>query len=111
MCEAAAAALKVVREEPERRARLHENARRLRDGLAAKGYRVIGNPAVPMAVVVLGAPDAAVALSETLRERGVLAPAIRPPTVPEGTSRLRLTPMATHRPDDVDAALAAFPEA
>lgn len=111
MCAAAGAALRIVREEPERRATLHENAHLLRSGLAAKGYELIGDEAVPMAVVVLGRPDAAVGLSTALRERGVLAPAIRPPTVPEGTSRLRLTPMATHTSEEIEAVVAAFPEA
>ena len=64
-----------------------------------------------MVLVVLGTPDAAVALAARLRENGLLAPAIRPPTVPEGTSRIRLTPMATHSEDDVREALAAFPPA
>ncbi|MEN8148368.1 MAG: 8-amino-7-oxononanoate synthase [Planctomycetota bacterium] len=111
MVAAAAESLRIVRAEPERRAALRENARRLREGLLAKGHRLIGDEEVPMAVVVLGSPDAAVTVAETLRDRGILAPAIRPPTVPEGTSRIRLTPMATHTPDDIDAAAAAFPEA
>ena len=71
----------------------------------------MGDEEVPMAVVVLGSPDAAVSVAETLRDRGILAPAIRPPTVPEGTNRIRLTPMATHTPADIDMAIAAFPEA
>ena len=110
MCAAAAESLRIVRSDPDRRTALHDNARRLREGLAAKGHRLIGDEEVPMVVVVLGSPDAAVSVAETLRDGGVLAPAIRPPTVPEGTSRVRLTPMATHTPDDIDKAIALFPE-
>ena len=64
-----------------------------------------------MLAVLVGAPEAALRLSALLETRGVLAPAIRPPTVPPGTSRIRLTPMATHTDGDIEAALAAFPEA
>ena len=58
--------------------------------------------------MIVGESDAAVELSAKLFERGILAPAIRPPTVPEGAARIRLTPMATHTPDDIDALLAAL---
>jgi 8-amino-7-oxononanoate synthase len=111
LCAAARAALRLVREEPERRDRLHANARVLRAGLAGRGYRLAGTPEVPMAVVLLGRPGAALRLSERLLAAGVLAPAIRPPTVPAGTSRIRLTPMATHTADDMERVVAAFPDA
>lgn len=111
LAEAARAALRLVDEEPERRDALRANAARLRAGLAAKGFEIAGDPVVPMAVVLLGDPRAAVRLSEIVFERGVLAPAIRPPTVPDGTSRLRLTPMATHTPEDMDLVIEAFPDA
>ncbi len=52
-----------------------------------------------------GEAVAAVELSRRLFERGILAPAIRPPTVPEGTARVRLTPIATHTEADIEAVL------
>jgi 8-amino-7-oxononanoate synthase len=56
----------------------------------------------------VGAAEAAVRLAGALEERGVWVPAIRPPTVPEGTARLRISVMATHTDADLDEALAAF---
>ncbi len=92
---AALEALRIVREEPEIVARLHRNAHVLREGL--------GMPPEPMPIVplIVGEPDAAMALCEAALRRGVFAQAIRPPTVPHGTSRLRLVAMASHREDDL----------
>jgi 8-amino-7-oxononanoate synthase len=89
------------------RARLAENRAHLAAGLAALGFPVPDAP-TPILPVVVGTAEAATTLSDGLLERGVLAPAVRPPTVPEGTSRLRLTVMATHTTDQLDRALAAL---
>jgi 7-keto-8-aminopelargonate synthetase-like enzyme len=75
---------------PERVPRLHANARTLRGMLGAERS---GMPIVPL---VFGEPEAAVAASEWALRHGVFAQAIRPPTVPEGTSRLRLVATAAH---------------
>ncbi len=100
-------ALEIVRTEPHRRERLRANAGRMREGLRSLGYSVPGGP-TPIIPVMIGDPGRAVTLSKALESRGVLAPAIRPPTVPEGTSRLRVTVMATHTDSDIDRALLAF---
>lgn len=102
-------ALEIVRTEPQRRERLRANARRLREGLLSLGYTIPDGP-TPILPVMVGEPGRAVALSKALEDRGVLAPAIRPPTVPEGTSRLRVTAMATHTNSDIDRAIRAFRE-
>lgn len=112
----AAAALEAVRlvqsdEAEQRRQRQQAHVARLKDGLEARGYLVRHEPPAPMLAVLVGAPEAAQQLSALLEARGVLAPAIRPPTVPPGTSRIRLAPMATHTDADIEAALLAFPEA
>lgn len=107
---AALAALDVLDAEPERRERLHSNAQRLRSGLRDLGYRVPEGE-TPIVPVLVGEPDAALALAQALREEGVLAMAVRPPSVPEGTSRLRVTAMATHTAADLEAALSAFASA
>jgi 7-keto-8-aminopelargonate synthetase-like enzyme len=82
-------------------------AGRLAAGLRAAGYDVPEPPAAVLPVVV-GAPDAAVRLSARLLDAGVLVTAIRPPSVPDGTSRLRATVMATHTDGEIDRAIAAF---
>jgi 8-amino-7-oxononanoate synthase len=104
----AGAALRIVAREPERRAALLGNAERLRRGLAALGLRVEGDTHI--IPVLLGDNARAMRFAAALLERGVLAHAIRPPTVPPGTARLRVTPMATHTHAQVDRALAAFGE-
>ena len=56
----------------------------------------------PIIPLVLGDPQKTVDFSQRLLEEGILISAIRPPTVPVGTSRLRLTVMATHMPEEID---------
>ncbi|HEX2038306.1 MAG TPA: 8-amino-7-oxononanoate synthase [Acidimicrobiales bacterium] len=68
------------------------------------GHVAPGHPS-PIVPVVVGNEDAALAASAALRERGLLVPAIRPPTVPPGTSRLRISLSATHTTDQLDALL------
>lgn len=106
---AAAAAERALELAPSRRESLHENAERLRTELTAMGYEVWGDTHI--LPVVVGDRDDAVALDEHLRAEGVVVPAIRPPSVPEGTSRLRLAPQATHTADDIDSCLDAFERA
>ena len=99
---AAHAALDLVWREPWRRERLQANAARLRARLAARG--VDTSPSSTHIVpVVIGGNDETMAACERLLERGFYAQGIRHPSVPEGTARLRLTPMATHREDEIDA--------
>jgi 7-keto-8-aminopelargonate synthetase-like enzyme len=104
---AALAALKIVAREPERPVRARRLATRLAAGLRAAGYDVPDPPAAVLPVVI-GAPEAALAMSARLLDSGVLVTAIRPPTVPQGTSRLRATVMATHTDAEIDRAAAAF---
>lgn len=103
---AAAAGERALDLAPERRDDLWTNIARLREGLEAMGYDVWGDTHV--LPVVVGDREAALTLDERLREAGILAPAIRPPTVPEGTSRIRLAPQATHTDAEIDRCLAAF---
>jgi 8-amino-7-oxononanoate synthase len=91
----------------ERRGRLHALAERLRAGLANLGHPVHGSG--PVVSLVIGAPQDAVELAQVLASRGLCVPAIRPPTVPAGTSRLRITVRADHTPQQIEALLAALP--
>jgi 8-amino-7-oxononanoate synthase len=100
---AAREALRVSRTEPARRDRLFALARRLRAGLGLSG----DGPIVPF---VVGSDAAAVALAERLWARGIFAPAVRPPTVPKGTARLRFSLTAAHTEQDIDDAVAAVRE-
>ncbi|MFD1588669.1 aminotransferase class I/II-fold pyridoxal phosphate-dependent enzyme [Halorientalis brevis] len=102
---AAREALRVARES-DRRDRLWSNVERLREGLEATGFEVWGDTQI--LPVIVGDRSATMALDECLREHGVLAPGIRPPTVPEGTSRIRVAPMATHTDEEIDRCLDAF---
>jgi glycine C-acetyltransferase/8-amino-7-oxononanoate synthase len=97
---AADAALDVLEAEPQRVRRLQANAAVLRAELAIAGFET---PRSTTQIVPLMVGDAAkaVALSDAALELGVFAQAIRPPTVPDGTSRLRLAVMATHEPAEL----------
>jgi 8-amino-7-oxononanoate synthase len=92
---AAMAALELLCEQPRRVEKLQRNADVLRDALAAEGVPVTGSTTQIVPLLVGDASDAVRACERAL-ERGVFAQAIRPPTVPAGTSRLRLAVMASH---------------
>jgi 8-amino-7-oxononanoate synthase len=101
------AALDVVEREPERRTRLATLSATLRARLAALGFELPPGEG-PIIPIIAGTSERALAWSRGLLERGVFVQAIRPPTVPDGTARLRVTLMATHTDDDVAHAVAAF---
>ena len=107
MMAAAAAALKVVQREPERRTRLWANRHRLFDGLQRLGFRM--TPTVsPILPILIGDAAKALAFAAELLAHGIYAPAIRPPTVPDETSRIRVTVTSEHTPDQIDEAIHAF---
>jgi 8-amino-7-oxononanoate synthase len=101
-------ALAIAQQEDIRR-QLWSNIERMREGLVSMGFEVLGSTQI--LPVLIGERRDAVAFDDLLRGQGVLAPAIRPPTVPEGESRVRVAPTAGHTTDDIDAALAAFESA
>ncbi|HUB99292.1 MAG TPA: 8-amino-7-oxononanoate synthase [Solirubrobacterales bacterium] len=107
---AAAAALEVLEGEPQRVEVLQANAAVLRAQLAAEGFASEGSETqiVPLEV---GDADRTMELCELLLERGVFAQGIRPPTVPEGSSRLRFTVMATHTASELQNAAKLVGEA
>lgn len=97
----------LVEQADDRRARLHMNALQLREQLTTFGYTILPGPG-PIIPAIVGSPEAVMTLSRSLFERGVFVQGIRPPTVPAGTSRLRITPIATHSQAQLDRALEAF---
>jgi 8-amino-7-oxononanoate synthase len=106
---AAREALRLVQSEPWRRERLQANAERLRWRLA--GHGISSEPSTTHIVpVVIGDNPRTMAVCERLLERGFYAQGIRHPSVPEGTARLRITPMATHPVQAIDALADAVSE-
>ena len=101
---ASIAALTLIEEDPALAVAPLTRARRF---TAALGLPEAESPIVPL---IVGAPERALAASRALAERGFLVTAIRPPTVPQGTSRLRFTFSATHTDDDVDRLIASVRE-
>jgi 8-amino-7-oxononanoate synthase len=114
LAESVRAALRVIRAEPERLARLHRNIAAFRAGLPAAiaGTRWTLLPsATAVQALVIGANDEALRAMGVLAEAGLWVPAIRPPTVPDGTARLRIALSAAHTPGDVAALLRALADA
>ncbi len=97
---AASAALELVVKRPKQVERLAGNAAVLRESLGSQGLS-LGASQTQVVPVLVGEAGAAMELCERALSHGVFAQAIRPPTVPAGTSRLRLTAMATHRVGDL----------
>jgi 8-amino-7-oxononanoate synthase len=94
------AALPVIEQETARREQLQKLIATLRENLKPKQWR-LDKSITPIQPLIIGSNEDALRVSEYLRERGILVPAIRPPTVPPGTARLRITLTAAHTVDDV----------
>jgi 8-amino-7-oxononanoate synthase len=107
MCAAALAALTIVEQEPQRRVGLLQTAGQLRQRLQSQGWST-GLSRSQIIPLMVGSPAEAVRLGEALRERGYWLPAIRPPSVPEGESLLRLSLTAAHTPEMLDGLLTAL---
>jgi glycine C-acetyltransferase/8-amino-7-oxononanoate synthase len=104
---AATVALDILQREPERRRRLWANRERLYAGLTNLGF-TLAPTASPILPIIIGQADRALLFARELFARGVFAPAIRPPTVPESTSRIRVTVTSEHTTEQIEQALAAF---
>lgn len=101
------AALPLIRDGHERRAQIARLIAALRDGLQLRKWR-LDPSSTPIQPLVVGSNADALYASEHLRARGILVPAIRPPTVPQGTARLRITLSAAHGLDDVHRLIEAL---
>jgi 8-amino-7-oxononanoate synthase len=102
---AATAGIQAAKAEPRRRERVLAAARQLREGLHSLDIRPLGyGPIVPW---ILGEPAAAVHAASELRAEGIDVRAIRPPTVPVGTARLRFAVSAAHRGGDIERVVGA----
>ena len=107
IAESLRASLSILRDDHERRRHLHALIARFRAGAQALGCALMPSLSA-IQPILCGESGVAVALAERLAERGVWVPAIRPPTVPAGTARLRVSLSAAHSSEDVDVLLAAL---
>ena len=103
------ASLREIAEGEARRIRLRQHVTQLRAGLADLRWKLLPSE-TPIQPLIVGDSTDALALSHALRARGMLVPAIRTPTVPQGSARLRITLSAAHTADDVQQLIAALHE-
>ncbi len=101
------ASLTRIQQDQFRRNHLHEMGDRLQEGMESLPW-----PALPSLTaihpIILGDNFTATRIADALRARGIWVPAIRPPTVPEGTARLRISLSANHQPEQIDQLLEAL---
>lgn len=102
VCAGALRALDIIRSEPGRRNRLGANAEYLRNKLRVAGLNIAESTTYIIPVMIGSAADA-LSVSKTLYDKGLFVPAIRPPTVPAGSSRLRISVQAEHTTEQMDA--------
>jgi 8-amino-7-oxononanoate synthase len=104
ICAAIPAAIEVMRTEPARQARVRALARRVREAL-----KIASTPTdSPIVPIILGDEQRAIDASKRLRDAGMLVIAVRPPTVPRGSSRLRVTLSSDHKDEEVDQLIDAL---
>lgn len=94
------ASLQLIAQEEWRREALMRNIAQLKAGLQSSPWKLLPSD-TPIQPLLIGDSAEAVLLSRRLRERGILVPAIRPPTVPQGKARLRISLSAVHQPQDI----------
>jgi 8-amino-7-oxononanoate synthase len=104
-CAAALEAIEIIREEPGRRTKLLDLSRYMREKLRMPSDAFIS----PIIAHIIGPVDAATRAAQQLWNNGICAPAIRPPTVPEGQCRLRFSLTSDHSIEDIDKLLAVIP--
>ncbi len=107
ICAASYTSVEIIEESAEKRQWLFSNISKVKNSLVEMGYRVKGD-VTPIIPVIIGDPKEAVSFAEKLQEKGIYAPAIRPPTVPNGESRIRLTITSAHDSKEIDYLLDCF---
>ncbi len=101
--------LKLIEQEAWRREKLQQHIATLKKALQTIRWQLLPSQ-TPIQPLIIGESETAVGLSDALRKRGILVPAIRPPTVPQGSARLRISLSASHSRDDVNCLTAALCE-
>lgn len=107
LCAGALCAVEMIEQDSSLRKRLWDNANFLRSGLMAIGFDTMWSE-TPIIPLLTKEPKLTMEFSRLLFKEGIFVQGIRPPTVPEGTSRLRITVMASHTQDDLEFALDRF---
>jgi 8-amino-7-oxononanoate synthase len=107
IAEATRTSLKLIQSEEWRREKLRTLIKRFRDGAEQLGLELMASE-TPIQPLLIGEAGEALALSKRLEQLGILISAIRPPTVPDGTARLRITFSAAHSEEHVDRLLSAL---
>ena len=107
LASAAKAGVDLIERDEWRRQRLAQLIERLKQGMNSSAWKLLPSD-TPIQPLVVGDSRSAVALASGLKARGILVPAIRPPTVPEDAARLRISLSAAHAPEDVDRLVAAL---
>jgi 8-amino-7-oxononanoate synthase len=107
VCAVSSKAIELVQKHPELRQKLRDNINFLRNGLRSIGFTISNDP-TPIIPVIIGDADKTMRLSSMLFERGIFVSGIRPPSVPEGTSRLRMTVTAAHTQPMLEKVLEAM---
>ncbi len=108
MCAAASESLRLIESEPHRREWLHSASQRVVETLRSQGWEIPDKVDGPIIPVLTDTPENTLNLSKKLQQQGILVAAIRPPTVPQGKSRLRISLSYAHRDEGVDALVQAF---
>jgi|SRR5579884_1098554 len=98
------AAMDLITSDLERRKRLWQITTQIRQHLSQAGFDTCGSE-TPIIPILIGKTETALTFSQKLLDNGIYIPAIRPPTVPDGTSRLRISLMATHTDEQIQLLL------
>ena len=108
ICAAMIESTRVIRSEPQRRQKLAELTAFAHRQIRSHGLQSVGTGLAPIIPILIPSGESVVAASDRLRDSGFFVPAIRPPTVPFGTDRLRMSLSVQHTTDQIDAALRAI---
>lgn len=103
-------AVKICKNEPELRKKLWENYKYLKENLEKRGFHVMGDGTDPVLPIMIKDENKAVELSKKLFEKGIYIQAFRWPAVPEGTARLRIVVMSTHKKEHLDKLIESLGE-
>ena len=106
----ASTAIRIIQNEPARRERLRNNRNALHAALTGLGFQLTDSQS-PILPIIVKSPERALEMSQALYEAGVYVPAIRPPTVPKHSSRLRLTVSSEHTQEQLETVVRSLEKA